>query len=38
MGPAESEPLLISLAGQLEAMNGWMVKHPEPWWQPATLT
>lgn len=38
MGPADSEPLLISLAGQLEAMNGWTDKQPEPWWQDRALT
>ncbi|MGU3499653.1 amidase [Mycobacterium sp. C31M] len=38
MGPADSEPLLISLAGQLEAMNGWMAKQPEPWWESPALT
>ncbi|MGW0160476.1 amidase [Mycobacterium sp. NPDC003323] len=38
MGPADSEPLLISLAGQLEAMNGWMAAQPEPWWQSPALT
>jgi amidase len=32
MGPAESEPLLISLAAELEAINGWVIQQPEPWW------
>ena len=32
MGPANSEPLLISLAAALEAINGWAMKQPEPWW------
>ncbi|HEX2286038.1 MAG TPA: amidase [Mycobacterium sp.] len=32
MGPANSEPLLISLAAELEALNGWVVKQPEVWW------
>jgi amidase len=32
MGPANSEPLLISLAAALEAINGWAIKQPEPWW------
>ena len=32
MGPANSEPLLISLAAELEAINGWVTKQPEPWW------
>jgi len=36
MGPADSEPLLISLAAELEAVNGWVTKQPEPWWtEPA---
>jgi amidase len=34
MGPANSEPLLISLAAALEAINGWATKQPEPWWEP----
>jgi amidase len=34
MGPADSEPLLISLAAALEAINGWAMKQPEPWWEP----
>ena len=32
MGPANSEPLLISLAAELEAINGWVTKQPEVWW------
>ena len=32
MGPADSEPLLVSLAAELEAINGWVTKQPEPWW------
>jgi amidase len=32
MGPANSEPLLISLAAELEALNGWVMKQPEVWW------
>jgi amidase len=32
MGPGDSEPLLISLAAELEAVNGWANKEPEPWW------
>ena len=32
MGPANSEPLLISLAAELEAINGWAMKQPEIWW------
>ncbi|OBF25606.1 amidase [Mycobacterium sp. ACS1612] len=38
MGPANSEPLLISLAAELEALNGWALRQPEVWWdrtQPA---
>jgi amidase len=35
MGPANSEPLLISLAAELEAINGWAAKEPEVWWYPA---
>ena len=32
MGPANSEPLLISLAAELEAINGWAAKQPDIWW------
>lgn len=32
MGPADSEPLLISLAAELEAVNGWVTRQPQPWW------
>lgn len=32
MGPANSEPLLISLAAELDAINGWANKQPEAWW------
>ncbi len=32
MGPAESEPLLISLAAELEAVSGWVARQPEVWW------
>lgn len=32
MGPANSEPLLISLAAALEALNGWVVRQPPTWW------
>ncbi|MDA4108200.1 amidase [Mycolicibacterium holsaticum] len=32
MGPANSEPLLVSLAAELEAINGWAMKQPQPWW------
>lgn len=34
MGPAHSEPLLISLAAELEAINGWAMRQPDPWWLP----
>ena len=45
MGPADSEPLLVSLAAALEALNGWATHQPKNWWdtrsahsaqQPAT--
>ena len=36
MGPADSEPLLISLAAELEAINGWVTKQPEVWWNETT--
>ena len=32
MGPAHSEPLLISLAAALEAVNGWASREPQNWW------
>ncbi len=32
MGPAHSEPLLISLAAALEAINGWASREPANWW------
>ena len=32
MGPANSEPLLISLAAELEAINGWAMQQPDVWW------
>lgn len=32
MGPANSEPLLVSLAAELEAVSGWVTKQPEAWW------
>ncbi|MGH3583537.1 MAG: amidase family protein, partial [Mycobacterium sp.] len=37
MGPEGSEPLLISLAAELEAISGWMTKQPEPWWATPAL-
>lgn len=36
MGPANSEPLLISLAAELEAINGWVMKQPQVWWAPSS--
>src|SRR6201991_3509178 len=33
MGPANSEPLLISLAAELEALNGWALRQPDVWWE-----
>jgi amidase len=33
MGPANSEPMLISLAAELEAVSGWVTKQPEVWWE-----
>jgi len=38
MGPANSEPLLISLAAELEALGGWAAKQPEVWWNTGTGT
>lgn len=32
MGPAGSEPLLVSLAAQLEAVNNWARREPDRWW------
>ncbi|MBX7431513.1 amidase [Mycobacterium sp. Y57] len=32
MGPANSEPLLVSLAAALEALNGWATHQPDNWW------
>ncbi len=37
MGPANSEPLLISLAAELEAINGWANQQPEVWWNTASV-
>ncbi|HYO04212.1 MAG TPA: amidase [Mycobacterium sp.] len=33
MGPANSEPLLISLAAELEAIGNWSNAQPDPWWE-----
>jgi amidase len=38
MGPANSEPLLISLAAELEGLSGWPAKQPEVWWNTGTDT
>jgi amidase len=47
MGPENSEPLLVSLAAALEAINGWAAHQPQNWWDtrkqaepdlPANLT
>jgi amidase len=38
MGPADSEPLLISLAAELEAITGWAAKQPEVWWDVPSQT
>lgn len=38
MGPANSEPLLVSLAAALEAINGWAMHQPDNWWAPQTPT
>ncbi|MET9490272.1 amidase [Nocardia sp. NPDC006630] len=35
MGPANSEPLLVSVAAQLEAELEWHKHRPTPWWTPA---
>lgn len=32
MGPEASEPLLISLAAELEAVTGWSARQPTAWW------
>ncbi|MBJ7340913.1 amidase [Mycolicibacterium sp.] len=32
MGPANSEPLLISLAAALEAVGAWRLDQPTAWW------
>lgn len=32
LGPEDSEPLLISLAAQLESVLRWHEHIPEPWW------
>jgi amidase len=32
MGPENSEPMLVSLAAELEAVSGWSTRQPEVWW------
>ena len=32
MGPADSEPMLVSLAAELEALGNWSNSQPEVWW------
>ena len=34
MGPENSEPLLVSLAAELEAVSDWSSSQPEHWWAP----
>jgi amidase len=36
MGPANSEPLLFSLAAALEAIGAWVAEQPTPWWETAS--
>ena len=36
MGPANSEPLLISLAAALEAVGAWVTDQPKVWWGTPT--
>jgi len=35
MGPANSEPMLVSLAAELEALGNWSNAQPEVWWDEA---
>ena len=37
MGPENSEPLLVSLAAELEAVSGWSSRQPEIWWDIAVV-
>ncbi|MCU1698413.1 MAG: amidase, Asp-tRNAAsn/Glu-tRNAGln amidotransferase subunit [Mycobacterium sp.] len=32
MGPADSEPMLVSLAAELEALGNWSNAQPDVWW------
>lgn len=36
MGPANSEPLLVSLAAELEAVCDWSARRPDPWWETSS--
>jgi amidase len=33
MGPAHSEPMLVCLAAELEAVCGWAAQQPQVWWE-----
>jgi amidase len=35
MGPANSEPMLFSLAAELEGISGWAAQQPQAWWHGA---
>lgn len=37
MGPANSEPLLLALAAQLEEVNRWAEHRPDPWWADSAV-
>ncbi|HUO36730.1 MAG TPA: amidase family protein, partial [Mycobacterium sp.] len=37
MGPVNSEPLLVSLAAELEAVSGWATKQPAVWWNTPVM-
>jgi len=37
LGPADSEPLLVSLAAELEAISGWAARQPTPWWHTPSV-
>ena len=36
MGPANSEPLLVSLAAELEAVSDWTARVPDAWWETSS--
>lgn len=38
MGPAHSDPLLVSLAAELEGVNGWAARQPDVWWGTPRVT